>query len=166
MKRLMVLVGLAVMVIAFTLAASKAPRRGLVVNEFEGKVIVNTHPQQPMELNPWEQPRLKIQMEWLKGDKKTVMVVLSFLSMAKKNKLCAGAVTVKGVDWVWLAGYEYKVTKSGVWEDASISIRAEELFQLAFVKMPLKFRVCGNEFYLHKYEGEDLRQAVEIWRSW
>lgn len=160
MKRFIVLISLAVV-----LWAGVAPRRGLVVNEFDGKVVVNTHPQQPMELNPWQQPRLKIHMEWPVPNKHEVKILLSFLSMSKKNKLCAGLVDFNGI-WSERAGYENRFMKGGLWEIAYIGVNVDILEQLALSKMPLKVKVCGEEFYLHKYEAEDLRQAVEIWREW
>lgn len=166
MKRLMILISL-VLVAVFCMAVSKAPRRGLVVNEFEGKVIVNTHPQQPMELNPWEQPRLNIQMEWITENKDGVKVTLSFLLMTKNDGLCPEFAIFEG-EWraVGRAGHERRAMKSGSWEVVHILINTEILSQLAFAKMPLKVRVCKREFYLHKYEAIDLRQAFEIWRGW
>ena len=169
MKRLeeIVLVSIAMFTIFFTVSGTEPSRRGLVVNKLNGTVAINTHPQQPMELSPWQQPRLVIQMKWLAANKQEVNIVLSFLSLAKKNKLCAGLVVVNdSVIQLGQASHEYKVMKSGVWETVYVNINMDLLNQIVFVKMPLKFRVCGTEFYLHKYEAEDLKQAVELWRSW
>lgn len=166
MKKLMILISL-VLVAVLCMAVSKAPRRGLVVNKFADRVIVNTHPQQPMELNPWQQPRLNIQMEWTAEVKDDVKVTLSFLLMTKKDGLCPEFAVFES-EWraVGHAEYEKKAMKSGSWEVVYIRINTSVLHELAFSKMPLKVRVCRTEFYLHEYEAMDLRQAFEIWRGW
>lgn len=172
MKKLLIiwLIVVAICAIVLTMLWSGvAPRRGLVVNKLKilnETIVVNTHPQQPMELNPWQQPRLVIKMDWSINNKEQVRIVLSFLSMAKTVKLCSGLVIIKGLGTIGQATHEYKIMKSGVWEAVYIPINIDTLHQLAFVKMPYKFRVCGVEFYLHKYEAEDLRQAIELWRRW
>ncbi len=142
-----------------------SPRRGLVINKFDGTVAINTHPQQPMELNPWQQPRMVINMEWYATNKHEASVVLSFISMSKKGKLCAGSVFLGGT-LIGQAEHEYRIIKNGLWETAYVNINIDVLNQLVFAKMPLKVRVCGVEFFPHKYEAEDLRQAVELWREW
>ena len=167
MKRLMVLVVLVSLFCAADIPPNKKKRKGLVVNEFDGKIVVNTHPEQPMKLDPWEQPRLSIQMEWPVFNKNGAIVKLSFLSMSKVPTLCSEFAVFEG-EWRDVGQVEYtnKSMKSGVWEVVHVVIDMNVLRQLAFSKMPLKVRVCEVEFYLHKFEAIDLREAFEIWEEW
>lgn len=36
-----------------------------MVNEIDVRVIINTHPEQPLELNLWKQASPSLRMEWL-----------------------------------------------------------------------------------------------------
>ena len=165
MKRLMILTSL----VALLYVAGSVPgRRGLVVNEVAGKVVVNTHPQQPMDLNPWQQPRLVVLMEWKAGDKHSVSVKVSFVSLWKSQRLCSGASVFGGGEWQHLgdARYEVRHMKSGFLETLHIITSVDMLHNFAYGKTPWLFRVCGIEFYLHQYEMEDLKQAWEIWSNW
>lgn len=164
MRKIMVLV----ILVSLLCVASITPRKGLVVNRIDGKVMVNTHITQQVKLGMWEQPRLSIKMEWDVDNKNEVTVLLSFMSLHSKQSFCPeffifdpGAGSWRPIGHV---EYEKLGGKGGVAEIVHVSINIDILTQLALSKMPLRVRVCSTEIYLHAYEYEDLREAVEIWR--
>lgn len=163
MKRLMVLVVL----VSLFCAATSYPRKGLVVNRLDGKVIVNTHITQQVKLNMWSQPRLSIKMEWDVNNRNAASVVLSFMSLHRKPSFCPKFSIFEGGVWEDIGSVEYEriASKGPVGEIVHVSINIDVLTQLALAKMPLKVRVCETEIYLHAFEYEDLREAVKIWRE-
>ena len=54
----------------FCCFASITPRRGLVVNEIEVRVIMNIHLEQPLELNLWKQASTMLRIKCLGSNPK------------------------------------------------------------------------------------------------
>jgi hypothetical protein len=140
-------------------------RRGLIVHEADGRFIVNTHPAQPIDLNPWSQPRLTIKMWWEVEGSREVQIEIGFISMSKKMRMCpevrifaAGAWRdIQRVRW----GGDREV-KGGSWEQITATISEDELYLISQAEKPQMFDVCGNKFRIHPYEVEDFHEAVMI----
>jgi len=154
--------------IYFLLAAADKGRRGLVVREDRGLVIVTTHPAQPMDLDPWRQPRLKFEMRWPKGAPEQAEIQFGFIMATKQpGKLCPEVFIREGKAWRPLhnARYEQQQSRAGTFEQVIIDMGPQEFYNIARAGQPATFRVCGIDFKLAGVEGEDLRESAKIWRK-
>ena len=66
----------------------------LIVIERDGWVIINTNPELPMALNPYEQPRLSIDMRWRIKENEDTRIKLTFLYMGKRG-MCPEAFILR-----------------------------------------------------------------------
>jgi hypothetical protein len=128
---------------------------------------VRTHPAQPIELDPWRQPRLTIEMAWPKGQPEQAEARLTFIMATKGKKLCPEVFIQAAGEWQPIHGARHEIqrTKNGTFEAVIIETTPQMVCQIALARQPARFNICGQEFRIHGIEAEDLREAAQIWRK-
>jgi hypothetical protein len=171
MKRIFIFgffAGILTGLILLAAAGGEKGRRGLVIRDNGREMIVSTHPAQPMDLDPWRQPRLKFEMRWPKGSPEQAVVNFGFIMASRgKPKLCPEMFVFAGGAWQPIHGarYEPQQSKGGTMEQVFADIDPATFCNIALNRQPAHFRVCEIEFKLAGVEGEDIREAAQIWRK-
>ena len=132
----------------------KEEPRGLVVNERDGWVYVNTSPYQIKKLDPWKQPRLSFQVRWFEQFER-MELRLHFIYYSRGQR----ALEHTGVQWRDDYGKWHNLPSERA-GNVSVAIFTLEHIQNWAYSKELMFRVYGIEFYPDRMEHDNMLQLA------